>query len=163
MPIMLVDKIKTWEQITTIALELKSQNKQIVFTNGCFDILHSGHVLYLEQARACGNILIVGLNSDASVTRLKGPERPINPQIDRAIVLAALQSTDYIVVFEEDTPYQLIARIVPDVLVKGGDWSPESIVGSDIVLANGGSVRSLDFSDGKSTTNIISKITQKGN
>ena len=160
---MLVDKIKTWEQITTIALELKSQNKQIVFTNGCFDILHSGHVLYLEQARACGNILIVGLNSDASVTRLKGPERPINPQIDRAIVLAALQSTDYIVVFEEDTPYQLIARIVPDVLVKGGDWSPESIVGSDIVLANGGSVRSLDFSDGKSTTNIISKITQKGN
>jgi len=138
--------------------QLNLQSKKIVFTNGCFDIIHSGHVLYLEEAKSQGDILIVGLNSDESVKRLKGNDRPINNQEDRAIVLAGLNSIDYVIEFEEDTPYNLIKIIQPDILVKGGDWAVEQIVGHDIVLNKGGKVKSLLFKEGKSTTNIINKL-----
>ncbi len=134
--------------------------KRIVFTNGCFDILHSGHVLYLEAAKAEGDILVVGVNSDASIKRLKGNNRPIVHQQDRMIVLAALEAVDYVVLFDEDTPLELIRMISPDVLVKGGDWAPADIVGSDIVLHRGGSVKSLIFKDGVSSSDIIEKILQ---
>lgn len=132
--------------------------KRIVFTNGCFDILHVGHIRYLRKASALGDMLVVGLNSDASVRRLKGEGRPVNSENDRAELLASLEFVDYIVVFEEDTPYELIRQIQPDVLVKGGDYAPESIVGRDIVETRGGQVVTIDFVEGKSTTGIIHRI-----
>ena len=132
--------------------------KKVVFTNGCFDILHIGHVTYLEEARSCGDILVVGVNSDASVKRLKGPERPIQNEADRSRILAALKSVSYTTLFTEDTPLKLIEAVKPDVLVKGGDWSIDQIVGSDVVLSYGGEVKSLSFVDGRSTTNIVNKI-----
>jgi rfaE bifunctional protein nucleotidyltransferase chain/domain len=132
---------------------LKEQGKRIVFTNGCFDIIHVGHVRYLKEAKALGDILVIGLNSDASVGRLK-PGRPINSEEQRAEVLASLMMVDYVTVFDEDTPYDLINLIKPDVLVKGGDWKKEDIVGADIVPE----VHSLPFTSGMSTTNIINKI-----
>lgn len=135
-----------------------NKDKKIVFTNGCFDILHSGHVMYLNEARAQGDLLFVGLNSDASVKRLKGEERPINAEVDRKIVLENLKAVDFVEIFEEDTPLELIKAVNPQMLVKGGDWTPDQIVGSDHVLSNGGEVRSLSFKDGYSTTNIIQKI-----
>jgi rfaE bifunctional protein nucleotidyltransferase chain/domain len=138
--------------------EWRLQGDKIVFTNGCFDLLHIGHVLYLEEARSLGNKLIVGMNSDGSVRRLKGTNRPIKDVYDRAHVLAALASVDMVIIFEEDDPARLIAQIIPDVLVKGGDWKPSQIVGSDIVLATGGSVQSLSFIEGYSTTQIEQKI-----
>lgn len=150
------DKIISVNDIDAL-LKIHS-GKSIVFTNGCFDIIHSGHVLYLEEAKNCGDILILGLNSDASIKRLKGDDRPVNNQEDRAIVLSALQAIDYVIIFDEDTPYNLISRIKPDILVKGGDWSPDQIVGSDIVLEKNGKVLSLSFKEGKSTTNIINKV-----
>lgn len=137
-----------------------NRGKKVVFTNGCFDILHAGHVSYLNEARSLGDVLIVGLNSDESVKRLKGEKRPINDEEDRKFVLENLKSVDFVEVFDNDTPFDLIEFILPDVLVKGGDWKEEQIVGFDIVLANGGIVKSLNFVDGKSTTNIISKISQ---
>ncbi len=143
-----IDKIEQW----------KSENKKIVFTNGCFDILHCGHIKYLQEAKSLGQKLIVGLNSDASVKRLKGNDRPVNTQECRGEVLAALEAVDLVVVFEEDTPIEIISKIVPDVLVKGGDWKIEDIVGSDVVLKNGGEVKSLSFVQGVSTTSIIDKI-----
>ncbi len=146
--------------LTTVTRKWKDAGEKIVFTNGCFDIIHMGHVLYLEEARALGDRLIVGLNSDSSVTRLKGPRRPITDQTNRAHVLAALASVDAVVVFDEDDPYRLISQILPDVLVKGGDWRPEQIVGSDVVLARGGEVHSLRFVEGYSTTGIEAKIRQ---
>ena len=124
------------------------------------DIIHAGHVEYLQEAADLGDVLIIGLNSDNSVKRLKGKRRPINSQIDRAKVLSGLVAVDYIVIFEEDTPYKLIDHIKPDVLVKGGDWKPEEIVGSDIVLANEGSVRSLSYKEGNSTSSIINKMKE---
>lgn len=139
-------------------LEDKESDKKIVFTNGCFDILHKGHVAYLNEARSCGDILVVGLNSDASVKRLKGESRPVNSELDRKYVLENLKAVDYVFIFEEDTPLNLIKKVSPKVLVKGGDWKVEQIVGSDYVLAMGGEVRSLNFVDGYSTTNIIHKI-----
>lgn len=135
----------------------RNQHKKIVFTNGCFDLLHIGHVSYLEEAKKLGDILVVGINSDASVSKLKGPTRPIQNEQDRSRILAALKSVDHTVIFTEETPLNLIKAVKPDVLVKGGDWKPEQIVGSDFVLANGGSVKSLNFVDGKSTTAIIKK------
>lgn len=135
-------------------------NKKIVFTNGCFDILHVGHKRYLQQAAALGDILIVGVNSDASVRRLKGPSRPINPEQDRAEMLCAMGFIDYVVIFDEDTPYELIKNIQPDVLVKGGDYKPEEVVGRDIVEARGGKLVLISFVEGKSTTNIIKKIEE---
>ena len=128
-------KLKTWAEIAIIIKDLKAASKKIVFTNGCFDIIHAGHVEYLQEAAGLGDVLIIGLNSDNSVKQLKGKNRPINSQIDRAKVLSGLETVSYIVIFEDDTPYMLIDHIKPDVLVKGGDWKPEKIVGSDIVLA----------------------------
>lgn len=144
-------KIKTKDEI--VELLKNFQNKKIVFTNGCFDILHVGHVKYLEIAKSFGDILIVGLNSDASVKRLKGESRPINESSDRAYVLSSLEAVSYVVEFEEDTPYELISAIKPDVLVKGGDYKGKVVVGSDIAKE----VRLVDFVDGKSTTNIIKR------
>lgn len=137
---------------------LDNQGKRIVFTNGCFDILHRGHVTYLAEARKLGDLLIIGLNSDASVKRLKGPERPINNEGDRQYVLSQLKSVDFVEIFTDDTPLELIKKINPKVLVKGGDWKIDQIVGAEEVIANGGDVFSLNFVDGYSTTNIIHKI-----
>ncbi|OIO36366.1 MAG: hypothetical protein AUJ74_02685 [Candidatus Omnitrophica bacterium CG1_02_44_16] len=153
------------KKITTLkhlikALSNQRKRKKVVFTNGCFDILHYGHVKYLKSARSNGDILVIGLNSDASVKRLKGAKRPINTQTERAEVLAGLESVDYIVIFNEDTPYKLINSLKPDILVKGGDWRKEKIVGADIVLANGGKVLSLPYVKHRSTTNTIKKIIQ---
>lgn len=135
-----------------------NEGKRIVFTNGCFDILHRGHVTYLAEARKLGDALIIGLNSDASVKRLKGPERPINNETDRQYVLSQLKSVDFVEIFTDDTPLELINKIKPKVLVKGGDWKIDQIVGAKEVIANGGDVFSLNFVDGYSTTNIIHKI-----
>jgi D-glycero-beta-D-manno-heptose 1-phosphate adenylyltransferase len=130
----------------------------VVFTNGCFDLLHYGHLHYLADARDLGQRLVIGLNSGASVRRLKGPRRPINDELTRTRQLAALEIVDVVVVFEEDTPLELIRTLQPDILVKGGDWTPEQIVGADLVLARGGQVLSLPFVAGYSTTNIEQKI-----
>lgn len=137
---------------------LKESGKKIVFTNGCFDILHTGHVSYLNEAKSCGDILVIGLNSDASIKRLKGETRPVNNEADRKFVLENLKAVDFVFIFEEDTPLKLIKEVNPNVLVKGGDWKVEQIVGSDFVMANGGEVKSLQFVNGYSTTNIIEKI-----
>lgn len=134
---------------------------RVVFTNGCFDILHVGHTRYLRDARALGDLLVVGCNSDASVKRLKGPERPIQNEEDRAEILASLNAVDYVVIFEEDTPQELIEKVAPDVLVKGGDWPVEKIVGHKFVLARGGEVKSLPFHPGHSTTSLIERIDKR--
>ncbi len=149
--------IKTFDEITSIVDRLKGKGKKIVFTNGCFDILHRGHVSYLDVAKSFGDVLILGLNSDDSVRRLKGDSRPINNQEDRGFILAALESVDYVVNFYEDTPYELIKLIKPDVLVKGADYEDKEVVGSDIA----GEVRLVTFIDGKSTTSTIDKIKNK--
>jgi rfaE bifunctional protein nucleotidyltransferase chain/domain len=146
------------KEIIEIAETLKAKGKKIVFTNGCFDILHAGHVDYLAKAKEKGDVLIVGLNSDASVSRIKGKLRPIINEKERAFVLSNLCSVDYVTLFDEDTPYNLIAAIIPDVLVKGADWSVNNIIGSDIVLANGGSVEPIEFTVTQSTSKIIEKI-----
>ena len=146
------------ELLAQLCAAMQQQGKTIVFTNGCFDILHAGHVSYLDRAAKLGNVLVVGLNSDASVQRLKGPARPVNSQQDRALVLGALRSVDYVTVFEEDTPLELIKALQPDVLVKGGDYLVEQIVGADIVTNRGGRVLSLPFVEGKSTTSIIERM-----
>ena len=138
--------------------KLKSEGRKIVFTNGCFDILHRGHAEYLKQAKELGDVLIVAVNSDDSVRRLKGPGRPVNNQADRAFMLSMLKPVDDVTVFEEDTPYNVISVIKPDVLVKGGDWKEEDIVGSDIVKSGGGTVISLGFVDNYSTTSLINRI-----
>jgi D-beta-D-heptose 7-phosphate kinase/D-beta-D-heptose 1-phosphate adenosyltransferase len=137
---------------------LRRQGKTLVFTNGTFDILHRGHVEYLSKARALGDALIVGLNTDASIRRIKGPQRPINTQADRARVLSALAAVDYVVLFGDDTPRRLIERILPDILVKGADWKIGDIVGKDIVERNGGVVKTIRLTRGRSTTNVIHKV-----
>lgn len=139
---------------------LKKAGRIVVFTNGCFDILHRGHVDYLSKARALGDILMVGVNTDASVKRLKGAHRPIVQEDDRAAVLAALAVVDYVCLFDEDTPHELIRALVPDILVKGADWSVGDIVGKDIVEAAGGAVHTIEFLPNRSTSNIIQKIIQ---
>jgi rfaE bifunctional protein nucleotidyltransferase chain/domain len=139
------------------------KSDRIVFTNGVFDILHRGHVEYLEEAAALGDRLIVGLNSDSSVQHLgKGPDRPLNDQDSRALVLAALRCVDAIVIFEEDTPLDIIKAVTPDVLVKGGDWKPDQIVGADVVKAKGGEVHSLKLVDGFSTSELVRRIRHGG-
>lgn len=134
---------------------------KIVFTNGCFDLLHVGHVRYLQEAKSLGDILIVGLNTDKSVQKLKGPTRPIQNENDRMEILAGLACVDFVTLFDEDTPLELIRFVKPQVLVKGGDWKPEQIVGSDFVLSQGGSVKSLQFVQGKSTTSLVAKSAGK--
>lgn len=140
--------------------EERLHQQKIVFTNGCFDILHRGHVTYLAQARQMGNLLVVGLNSDASVRRLKGPERPVNDEQSRALLLAALEMVDYVVLFEEDTPYNLILKVKPDLLVKGGDYDIDNIVGADFVRQRGGEVRTIPFVQGFSSSSIIDHLKQ---
>ncbi len=137
---------------------LRGEGQRVVFTNGCFDLLHPGHIRYLQQARALGDSLMVALNSDASVRKLKGEGRPILKQAERAEVLAALACVDYVTIFAEETPRELIAELLPDVLVKGGDWSVDTIVGREEVETAGGKVLSLAFIEGVSTTEIIERI-----
>lgn len=151
-------KVKSLDEISEIAEHLRADRNRIVFTNGCFDILHSGHIHYLEGASEYGDVLIIGLNSDSSVKRLKGNDRPINTAKDRADILASLSVVDYVVIFDEDTPYNLINALKPDVLVKGGDYKPEEVIGKDIVESYGGSVIIQPYIEGKSTSNIISKL-----
>lgn len=145
------------DRIAELAASLRAEGKRVVFTNGVFDILHAGHVTYLEKARALGDVLVVGLNTDDSVRRLKGPERPINSEDDRACVLAALRSVDHVVLFGDDTPIDVITSLLPDVLVKGGDYTRDTIVGADEVEAHGGSVCTIPLVDGRSTTAIINR------
>ncbi|HZW39474.1 MAG TPA: D-glycero-beta-D-manno-heptose 1-phosphate adenylyltransferase [Ignavibacteriaceae bacterium] len=149
------------EEIINIRKKLKEENKKVVFTNGVFDILHPGHIDYLTKAKALGDILIVGLNSDASVKRIKGEKRPIFNQEERGNLLASLKPVDYVSIFEEDTPFNIISDIIPDILVKGGDWSIDNIVGRDIVEANGGSVTNIKFITSQSTSNIINTILKR--
>lgn len=146
--------IKSFEEIQTVVKRYKDSGKKVVFTNGCFDILHVGHVKYLQIAKSFGDVLIVGLNSDASVSRLKGPSRPVNIAEDRAYLLAALEAVDFVVPFEEDTPYELIKMIKPDTLVKGGDYEGKSVIGTEFAHE----LKLVDFVDGKSTTKTIQKI-----
>lgn len=150
------EKIVTAEQLAEILRQLPDQ--KVVFTNGCFDLVHQGHIDYLSKARDLGDVLVVGLNTDASVRRLKGPRRPINDEYSRALLLASMLFVDYVVFFGEDTPYELIKTLQPDILVKGSDYRPEDIVGYDIVMAKGGRVETLDFLPGFSTTAIEDKI-----
>ena len=140
--------------------EFKNNGKKIVFTNGCFDILHRGHAEYLEQAKSLGDLLVVGVNSDTSVKRLKGNDRPINNENDRAFMLDKLKPVDVVTIFTEDTPIDLISEVIPDVLVKGGDWKEDDIVGSDVVKGHGGKVISLKFVDSYSTTAIIDRMSK---
>ncbi len=145
--------INDWNELKKALDAERAQGRKVVFTNGCFDIVHAGHVRYLREAKKLGDVLVIGLNSDASVSRIK-PGRPIVPEAQRAEVLTALDMIDFVTLFNEDTPYELIKHLRPDVLVKGGDWKPEDIVGSDIVPVT----RSLPYFEGMSTTEIIEKI-----
>ncbi|MFZ6007518.1 MAG: D-glycero-beta-D-manno-heptose 1-phosphate adenylyltransferase [Nitrospirota bacterium] len=146
-------QILNWDNLKTVINWLKTDGKKIVFTNGCFDIIHIGHVRYLREAKKLGDVLVIGLNSDSSVSKIK-PGRPINAENHRAEVLSSLEMVDYVTIFNEDTPYELIKHLMPDVLVKGGDWKKEDIVGSDIVPET----HSLPYIKGMSTTEIINKI-----
>lgn len=153
-----MNKIQTQNALAKILKRLRTAHKGIVFTNGCFDILHIGHVDYLERAKRLGDCLVVGLNSDRSVRRLKGSDRPVNRSRDRARVLAALKCVDFVTVFEEETPANLIRKLMPDVIAKGGDWNVNRIVGSNFVRSYGGKAVSLPFVKGYSTSRLIKKI-----
>lgn len=151
-------KLKTLSEVAEIAAQARQKGQSVVFTNGCFDLLHRGHVHILREARASGDLLIVGINSDTSVRSIKGPLRPILPQTDRIELIAAMEMVDYVVLFDEPDPYRVIAAIKPNVLAKGGDWSAEKIVGADIVEQNGGRVAVIPYLPGFSTTEIIERI-----
>jgi D-glycero-beta-D-manno-heptose 1-phosphate adenylyltransferase len=157
----LTAKVFTQQSIVHILSYWHFIGKKIVFTNGCFDILHKGHVAYLAEAKALGDVLVLGLNSDSSTKKLKGEGRPVNDEEARAFVLAGLAAVDAVIVFEEETPFELIKFIQPDFLVKGGDYKPEQIAGHDIVTANGGKVVIIPFVDGFSTTGTIKKMAGK--
>jgi len=153
--------VKSIKELVDIRNNLKKENKKVVFTNGCFDILHAGHVDYITKAKEKGDILIVAVNSDASVKRIKGVLRPIVPQHERAFIISFLKPVDYVVIFEEDTPYEMIKQLVPDILVKGEDWLIENIIGRDIVETNGGKVETIKFVNNQSTTNIIKTVLER--
>jgi len=153
-------KILNNEKLKSQLAVWRFQNKKIVFTNGCFDIIHAGHIDYLSKAKDLGNILLIGLNTDDSVRRLKGANRPVNDEKARALIIAAMQFVDAVVLFDEDTPYELIKTVQPDILVKGSDYKPEDIVGADIVLAKGGEIKTIDFLEGYSTSGIIERIRE---
>lgn len=155
---LVLNKINTRSMLTQLRAIWNVKGKKVVFTNGCFDIVHRGHIEYLAKARALGATLIVGLNSDASVRRLKGASRPLQDEQTRAMVLASLQFVSHVIIFDEDTPYELIKEVQPDVLVKGADYKPENIVGYDIVKAKGGEVVTIPFVDGYSTSNVVAKM-----
>jgi len=148
-------------EIKSIRAKLKAEGKKVVFTNGVFDLIHAGHVDYLLKARNLGDVLIVGLNSDESVKRIKGEKRPILKQEERAFILSNLKPVDYVVLFEEDTPAKLISEIIPDILIKGADWSVEKIVGKDVVEKNGGKVMNIEFVNDQSTSRIIDLIVKR--
>ncbi|MFM7852461.1 MAG: D-glycero-beta-D-manno-heptose 1-phosphate adenylyltransferase [Flammeovirgaceae bacterium] len=152
------NKIKQTEVAQAIVQSWQAKGEKVVFTNGCFDLLHLGHVDYLEKARGLGDKLVIGLNSDDSVSRFKGPDRPLQDQNSRARILASLQFVDLVVFFNEDTPFNLISALTPNVLVKGSDYLAESIVGADVVKKAGGVVKTIDFVPGYSTTRIVEKI-----
>jgi D-beta-D-heptose 7-phosphate kinase/D-beta-D-heptose 1-phosphate adenosyltransferase len=155
-------RVLGWEDARAARETARREGKTVVFTNGCFDLLHRGHVDILAAARAKGDLLVVGLNSDASTRRLKGPGRPLVPDGDRAAVLAALAAVDVVVVFEEDTPLELIRALVPDVLVKGADYRPEEVVGRDVVEAAGGRVELVPLTEGRSTTSLVERLRRPG-
>ncbi len=157
----MLKKIKTIAELRPLLEILRGAGKRIVFTNGCFDLIHTGHVRYLALARSFGDLLVVALNSDASVRRLKGEKRPITCQEDRAETLAALESVDFVTIFEELDPHRVISELQPDVLVKGGDWPVEKIIGRDVVEARGGRVISAGYIEGASTTGIIERIVER--
>jgi rfaE bifunctional protein nucleotidyltransferase chain/domain len=152
----IIDRKKLIETVTA----LEKSGKKIVFTNGCYDLLHAGHVRFLKAAKKMGDVLLLALNSDASVRRLKGKNRPITPEAERAELMAGLACVDIVTLFREDDPYKIINDIKPEVLVKGGDWALDKIIGADIVTANGGKVKNIKYLKGKSTTNIIKKVLQ---
>ena len=153
-----MNKLRTLKEIRRIAGQLKKKKKKIVFTNGCFDVLHLGHIKYLEKCKRLGDVLIVGLNSDGSVRKIKGKKRPITGQGERAVIISALESVDYVTIFGEATPAELIRKLTPHILAKGGDWRRGDIVGSAYVKKTGGRVVTIPFVKGYSTTNIIRKI-----
>ncbi len=150
--------IQSLSELKSICKELKAEGKKIVFTNGCFDLIHAGHVDYLSKSKAMGDLLIVGLNSDDSVRRLKGKMRPILKEKERAFILSNLKPVDYVIFFDEDTPQKLIEELLPDILVKGSDWASDEIVGADEVIENGGEVKTIEFVNDQSTSKIIQKI-----
>jgi rfaE bifunctional protein nucleotidyltransferase chain/domain len=151
-------KYKSVDDLSAMSAQARKAGRVVVFTNGCFDLVHRGHIHLLRQAKALGDLLIVGLNSDVSVKTIKGPDRPIMPEADRIELIAALEMVDYVVVYSEPDPYQIIAAIKPNVLVKGGDWSADEIVGADVVEQNGGRVAVVPYLPGFSTTQIIERI-----
>ncbi len=151
-------KLKTVEEVSAIAAQAQANGKIVVFTNGCFDLIHRGHLHTLRQAKAQGDLLIVALNSDTSAKALKGKDRPVMAEADRVELIAALEMVDYVVVYDDPDPYRLIAAIKPNVLAKGGDWSPDKIIGADVVQQNGGRVAVIPYLRGFSTSEIIERI-----
>lgn len=156
-----MSNIKSRSEIKSIRDQLKKQNKKVVFTNGCFDLIHSGHVDYLVKAKEMGDVLILALNTDSSVKRIKGNNRPILMQDERAFIVSNLKPVDYVTFFEEDTPAEIINDLIPDILVKGADWAIDKIVGRQIVEANGGEVKTIEFVNHQSTSNIINIIKER--
>ena len=153
--------ILTADEFLQIRKKLKEEKKKIVFTNGCFDILHAGHVDYLNKAKAMGDILLVALNSDSSIRRIKGEKRPVVNQDERAFIMENLKCVDYVTFFDEDTPAEIIEKLVPDVLVKGADWSIDKIIGRNVVEKNGGEVKTIEFVNFQSTSKIIETIIER--
>lgn len=155
------DKVKSLQELRPLLSILRSAGKKIVFTNGCFDLIHTGHTRYLAKARALGDVLVVAVNSDASVRTIKGKKRPINNENDRMETLAALEAVSYVTLFNEPDPHRIISELQPDVLVKGGDWPIDKIIGGDVVTARGGQVVNIPYVEGASTTGIIEKILRQ--
>jgi len=151
-------KYKSVDELSAMSAQARKAGRVVVFTNGCFDLVHRGHIHLLRQAKALGDLLIVGLNSDVSVKTIKGPDRPIMPEADRIELIAALEMVDYVVAYDEPDPYRVIAAIQPNVLVKGGDWTPDKIIGRETVEARGGTVKTIPLVPGVSTTAIVEKI-----
>ncbi|HED07584.1 MAG TPA: D-glycero-beta-D-manno-heptose 1-phosphate adenylyltransferase [Ignavibacteria bacterium] len=158
-----MNNLKSLDEILLLRKDFRSANKKVVFTNGCFDIIHAGHIDYLNKAKDLGDVLIVGVNSDISVKKIKDSKRPIIPEKERIIIVANLKPVDYVILFDEETPENLISKIIPDILVKGADWDIDKIVGKDIVLKNGGEVKSIEFVIQQSTSKIIESIISKYN
>ena len=153
--------VKSRNEIKKIRLEIKSQGKKVAFTNGCFDLIHAGHIDYLVKAKALGDILILGLNSDESVKRIKGDKRPIINEDERAFIMSNLKPVDYVTFFDEDTPAEIISDLIPDILVKGSDWPIDKIVGREVVESNGGEVKTIEFVHTQSTSGIINTILKR--
>lgn len=156
-----MSNIKSRQEIKKIREQLKEQNKKVVFTNGCFDLIHSGHVDYLIKAKEMGDVLILALNTDESIIRIKGEKRPILKQDERAFIVSNLKPVDYVTFFDEDTPAEIINDLIPDILVKGADWAIDKIVGRDVVESNGGEVKTIQFVNDQSTSNIIKIIKDR--